>query len=156
MNNRIVFASVTLFVFVLAGAGCTETTGRIVPQPVPVPAEVAQTTNAQANNEVMPAGSYEVYAPEKIMRAAEGKVVLFFRASWCPTCRGLDTDIKTHLGDIPNGVTILDVNYDDSEALQVTYGVTYQHTLVQVDADGTRVAKWTGSPTLAELLSHIK
>ena len=32
-------------------------------------------------------GSYELYAPEKLAKANEGDVVLFFRATWCPTCK---------------------------------------------------------------------
>lgn len=102
------------------------------------------------------AGSYESYAPEKLARAAEGDVVLFFRASWCPTCRALDADIRAHLSDIPSRLTILDVNYDDSSALKQKYGVTYQHTLVQVDAEGNQIAKWSGSPTLAALVTQVK
>lgn len=101
-------------------------------------------------------GSYEEYAPEKLARAEDGKVVLFFRASWCPTCRILDSNIRSNLGEIPDNVTILDVNYDTEAELKQKYGVTYQHTLVQVDAEGNQIAKWTGSPTLAALLSNVR
>ena len=51
---------------------------------------------------MMAKGSYESYAPEKVAKANEGDVVLFFRASWCPTCRALDADIKANLGAIPH------------------------------------------------------
>lgn len=105
---------------------------------------------------MMEKGSYEAYAPEKLAKAESGKVVLFFRASWCPTCRALDADIRSHLGAIPSGVTILDVDYDNSTALKQKYGVTYQHTLVQVDAKGNSITKWQGSPTLAALLTEVK
>jgi thiol-disulfide isomerase/thioredoxin len=105
---------------------------------------------------MMSAGQYIPYSGDKVALAETGDVVLFFRASWCPTCRALDTDIKSHLKDIPKGVTILDVNYDDSTALKQKYGVTRQHTLVQVDAQGDLVAKWSGSPTLAETVTNIK
>jgi thiol-disulfide isomerase/thioredoxin len=101
-------------------------------------------------------GSYEPYAASKLAMAEKGDVVLFFRASWCPTCRALDADIKAHLGDIPSGVTILDVDYDSSTALKQKYGVTHQHTLVQVDAKGNQIAKWDASPTLADLLAKVK
>ncbi|MBI5405999.1 thioredoxin family protein [Candidatus Kaiserbacteria bacterium] len=102
------------------------------------------------------AGSYEVYSPEKIAKAATGKVVLFFRAGWCPTCKALDADIRSHLKDIPADVTILDVDYDNSTALKQKYGVTYQHTLVQVDASGNQITKWSGGLTLAEFVTNIK
>lgn len=102
------------------------------------------------------AGSYDVYSPEKIAKAATGKVVLFFRAGWCPTCKALDTDIRSHLKDIPAEVTILDVDYDNSTTLKQKYGVTYQHTLVQVDASGNQITKWSGGLTLAEFITNIK
>lgn len=105
---------------------------------------------------MMKKGSYESYAPEKLALAKDGKVVLFFRASWCPTCRALDADIRANLGAIPEGVTILDVDYDNSTAMKQKYSVTYQHTLVQVDANGNQIGKWTGSPTLAALLGQVK
>lgn len=101
-------------------------------------------------------GSYESYSPEKLALAENGDVVLFFRASWCPTCRALDADIKANMKNIPAGVTILDVDYDNSTSLKQKYGVTYQHTLVQVDSSGNQITKWMGSPTLASLITNIK
>ena len=101
-------------------------------------------------------GSYETYAPEKLARADSGNVVLFFRATWCPTCKVLDADIRSHLSEIPLGLTILDIDYDTSTALKQTYGVTYQHTLVQVRSDGSMITKWSGSPTLAALAAEVK
>lgn len=101
-------------------------------------------------------GSYESYAPEKLARAVTGDVVLFFRASWCPSCKAVDADIRSHLKDIPETLTILDVNYDTATDLKQKYGVTYQHTFVQVDAEGNMITKWSGSPTLADLVSHVK
>ena len=108
-------------------------------------------------SEMMHSGNYIAYAPEQIASAAaNGKVVLFFHASWCPTCRNLDTDIKAHLKDIPSNLTILDVDYDNSAELKKKYGVTYQHTFVEVDANGTLIKKWSGSPTLAALVAEVK
>lgn len=101
-------------------------------------------------------GTYETYSPEKIARASSGKVILFFRASWCPTCRAVNSDIKNKLSSIPKDVTILDVNYDTEATLKSKHGVTYQHTFVQVDAAGAQIAKWSASPTLAALVSEIK
>lgn len=105
---------------------------------------------------MMMGGQYVAYDAAKLAFAKEGKVVLFFRASWCPTCRALDADIKANLSQIPKNVLILDVDYDKSADLKKQYGVTYQHTLVQVDADGKMLAKWSGSAGLAELLAQVK
>lgn len=101
-------------------------------------------------------GQYMAYDASKLAFAKEGKVVLFFRASWCPTCRALDADIKANLSQIPKNVLILDVDYDKSAELKKQYGVTYQHTLVQVDADGKMITKWSGSEGLKQLLMQVK
>jgi thiol-disulfide isomerase/thioredoxin len=74
-----------------------------------------------------------------------GDVVLFFNASWCPTCRAtvesLDAD------GVPAGLTVVSVDYDAATDLRKQYGVTVQHTFVQVDPAGNEVAKFTGAPT---------
>jgi thioredoxin 1 len=101
-------------------------------------------------------GSYEAYSPEKIARAESGDVVLFFHASWCPSCRSLSADIEKNLATIPVGVNILKVDYDTANELKKKYGVTYQHTLVQVNKDGDALKKWSGSPRLSDLLSQIQ
>ncbi len=117
----------------------------------------SSTTKVMKDNVMMArTGSYEVYSPEKLAKANSGKVVLFFRASWCPTCKALDADIVSNLKSIPENVTILDVDYDNSTDLKKKYGVTYQHTLVEVNADGLMIKKWAGSPTLASLVKEIK
>lgn len=107
-------------------------------------------------NTMMKHGSYEAYAVSKLAKAEQGDVVLFFRASWCPTCKALDADIRSHLSAIPAGLTILDVEYDNSAELKKQYGVTYQHTFVQVASDGTLIKKWSGSPTLAALAAQVQ
>ncbi len=104
----------------------------------------------------MSKGSYSVYDASKLAMANDGKVVLFFKASWCPTCRALDADIKANLASIPGGVTILEVDYDKSGDLKQKYGVTMQHTLVQVDAQGNLIMKWSGGNTLATVVEKIK
>ena len=101
-------------------------------------------------------GSYEAYAPEKLAFAETGNVVLFFHASWCPSCRVLEKDIEENLSNIPNDLKLLKVDYDNSSELKKKYGVTTQHTLVQVDKDGNMISKWSGSPTLSSLISQIK
>lgn len=105
---------------------------------------------------MMQKGSYEAYAASKLAAADHGDVVLFFRASWCPTCKALDASIRAGASTIPKGLTILDVDYDNSAELKKKYGVTYQHTLVQVDSKGNLIKKWSGSPTLAALVVEVQ
>ena len=115
-----------------------------------------ETSMADKSDTMMKAGSYEAYSADKLARAETGDVVLFFHASWCPSCRGLNSNIESNLKSIPEGVTILKTDYDKETELKKKYGVTYQHTLVQVDKDGNLIKKWSGSPTLTSLVSQIQ
>ena len=101
-------------------------------------------------------GTYEVYNADKLAWAKDGKVVLFFHASWCPTCKFADTTITNGLSAIPANVHILKTDYDTNTALKQKYGVTYQHTFVQVDASGNQIAKWSGSNSVAEIVENTK
>ena len=78
-----------------------------------------------------------------------GDVVLFFSASWCPTCqaavKSLDQD------GVPAGLTVVKVDFDSASDLKKDYGVTVQHTYVQVDESGEQLAKWTGSVSGADI-----
>ena len=100
-------------------------------------------------------GKYEDYSSEKVASAG-GKKILFFHATWCPTCHGLDKDIRSNIDDIPTDVTILKTDYDSHTDLRQKYGVTVQHTLVQIDSQGNLIAKWTGSPSLGSVLDRIQ
>ena len=157
--NKLIILVVVVLVGIGAFIWAPKSGGPGMPQEIGN-APMQKADDSMMKNEEAPAaasgGSYESYAPEKLARAATGDVVLFFRASWCPTCRTLDADIRAKQGEIPAGVTILDVDYDNSTPLKQKYGVTYQHTLVQVDADGNQIAKWTSSPNLADILARTK
>lgn len=111
---------------------------------------------AMEGDTMMKKGSYEPYSAEKLARADSGDVVLFFRASWCPMCKAIDADIRANISKIPADLTILDVDYDNSSDMKKKYGVTYQHTFVQVDSKGTALKKWNGSPTLAALVAEVQ
>jgi len=92
------------------------------------------------------AGTYQTYSPALLAEAqASGrKPVLFFYATWCPFCRTADAAFRKNLSALPAGVTLLKVDYDASAELKQKYGITYQHTFVQVDASGQALSKWNG------------
>lgn len=91
----------------------------------------------------MSKGSYADYNTAKLVNAENGKVVLFFHAPWCPTCKEANKNFEA--SQAPEGLTLLKVDYDSSNELKKKYGVTYQHTFVQVDKDGNLLKKWSGS-----------
>jgi len=116
---------------------------------------VKEADTMMKKDEMMKVGSYEAYAAEKIARAETGDVVLFFHAAWCPSCRGLNSDIEANMSAIPEGLNILKLNYDTETELKKKYGVTTQHTLVQVDKDGNLIKKWSGGSSLASVISQV-
>ncbi len=114
-------------------------------------------TNTVIGTNGTTAGEYRIYnAGEVTQAAAAGDVVLFFHAPWCPTCAALDRSITASGADIPAGLMIFKTDYDTSQELKEKYGVTYQHTLVQVDANGNMITKWSGGNTLQSILDRVQ
>jgi len=71
--------------------------------------------------------------------------VHFFHADWCPTCRGIESEINADISRIPDNVVFIKTDFDDEVELKQKYGVTVQTTFVQIDNDGTEVNQWTAS-----------
>jgi thiol-disulfide isomerase/thioredoxin len=82
------------------------------------------------------------------------KVVYFFSASWCSTCKFARDNFEASLTEIPADLTLVLVDFDDSQDLRVTYGVTIQHTFVQIDDEGGLIKKWSGSTTIDDLITQ--
>lgn len=115
------------------------------------PADTAMEKTHEADTMVK--GSYSDYDLAKLANAERGKVVLFFHAPWCPTCREADNNFKASAA--PEGLTLLKTDYDSSNDLKKRYGVTYQHTYVQVDKNGDLIKKWSGSTTYDQLEKQL-
>lgn len=88
------------------------------------------------------------------MMLAESKpTVLFFHASWCPSCKTARKNFEKDASQLED-VNLVVVDYDTSKDLQQKYNVTYQHTFVQISHNGEALAKWNGGDT-EELLNMI-
>jgi thiol-disulfide isomerase/thioredoxin len=124
----------------------------------PVP---SQSATSQAPAEEKTAGRYVEYSKAAYDEAAGMRRVLFFYASWCPTCRTADPDIRANEGRLPADLVVLRVNYndpqtdDEEKTLAKTYAISYQHTFVQVDGQGNALARWNGGG-FEELLAKVK
>ncbi len=152
MNKYLVTGVITMGAVVLVGAGCVPGEKKMMEDTKVVPENTMMEKDAMQKS----AGQYMAYDASKLAMAAQGPVVLFFHAPWCPTCKAADTDINANVAAIPAETTILKVDYDTNPELKKKYGVTYQHTFVQVNAEGTMIKKWSGGNTLASITAQIK
>ncbi|NNM67309.1 MAG: thioredoxin family protein [Spirochaetales bacterium] len=80
-------------------------------------------------------------------------VIYFFAASWCPTCQATYKNLKADYAQIPPNVTLVVVNYDTAKALEQKYGVTSQHTFVEIDANGNLKKIWSGTTSVQAILA---
>lgn len=118
--------------------------------------------DATSTDQEQTVGTYEEFEPSKLALANERNVVLFFKADWCPSCNALDRDIEANLDQIPGDLTILKVDYDsrsgatDAELqLRDDLNVTYQHTIIQVDADGNRIQDVISGFRLSQIIEDL-
>lgn len=104
---------------------------------------------------------YVPYSKAVYDTSADKRRVLYFYATWCPSCKVANEDFTANPNKIPEDVIVIRTNYNDPDTdqeeknLAKKYGITYQHTFVQVDSDGKEITKWNGGKT-DELLANIK
>lgn len=146
-------------------AGCSTTTGTetfpATPAPVQTPMESRSSTPGTTDDMKMskepkvPAGGYVSLADYQRQpdTFANSDVVLFFNASWCPTCQEATEQLTG--AQFPAGLTVVSVDYDSNEQLRDQYGVTTQHTFVVIDKDGQEIKKFTGATDVATIERNV-
>lgn len=156
MNKNILY--LLLIVLLLAGLGFYQYR-RTTTSPT--------TTSNPPNNSVATSPSsttaarYLPFKKEELAAPTPARRVLFFYASWCPTCRPADADFQANQSQIPADVRVFRVNYNDPETdndekeLAKKYGIVYQHTYVQIDQSGNVITQWNGG-AVKELLTNLK
>lgn len=91
---------------------------------------------------------------EDDLKNATWNIVLFFHANWCPACVSIDKNISSNT--IPSDLTLLKVDYDNSDDLKTKYGVLSQTTFVQVDNEWNMIKKWVSARDLDDIISKIQ
>lgn len=127
------------------------------PDESPSPASISPISTDSQNPaiNISPSAQYLELTPAWLTETLPDKRrVLFFHASWCPTCKAANLEFMANISQLPADIVVLKADYDTEKSLKTKYGVTYQHTFVQIDAQGAEVAKWNGGG-IDELLSNI-
>lgn len=110
-------------------------------------------TQDEGINEIVQTNAnYMAYDAQKVSDSDENKV-LFFHASWCPDCVAANKSIAE--ASTTTWLKIFKIDFDDSVELRKKYGVTKQHTFVQIDANWELVKKWGGTNTLEEISAKV-
>lgn len=139
MSKRIVSLIIISGLFM---SSCSSNSEDSLPEPI--------ATKVQQNEEPGSYLTFKDYEASK-ERFADADVVLFFNANWCSTCKIARDNIESNLESIPSNLAIVVVDFDNEIDLRKKYGVTIQHTFVQIDKDGNLLAKWAGSTTAEEI-----
>ncbi len=85
--------------------------------------------------------------------AARAPTVFFFQSAGCQTCQAALRELQAGARRLGQAVVIV-VDYDRAAELKKLYGVSSEHTWVRIDADGRKLAAWSGGG-LEELLRRV-
>lgn len=157
--NKIVLILIVITGLTLGGVSIYTLLQPSRPQEKSVPS--SQVAPVPTTHTPQTSSRYLEYSPQILAGTKDKKRILFFYASWCPTCIPANADFSQNADSIPEEVAVIRVNYNDPEtdeeekALAQKYGVTYQHTFVQIDMQGNKVTSWNGGQT-DELLANIQ
>jgi thiol-disulfide isomerase/thioredoxin len=117
--------------------------------------EDASTQETESSSTEDSAGRYVSYDAEEVAQSDAEHILLFFHATWCPSCRALDADITANTESIPDGVEIYKVDYDTQTALKQQYGVTTQHSVIEIDSTGVAQSAITHPLTFEKVISTL-
>lgn len=101
---------------------------------------------------VASAWSYTEYS-ETAFKEASWKKVLFFHATWCPSCNAADKNLKAET--IPEGVHIFKTDFDSNTELRKKYGVVAQHTFVYVDDNMEKIKLMVGGRNSEDIVNGL-
>ena len=145
MKNPVVIIGILIILSVLGIGTFVFSQKTAVPQAENIDTDIennqaadTQQKTAASQAIVQNAPRYIEYTKSAFDGAANKRQVLLFYANWCPTCRPADASFLQNKNQIPEDVTLIRVNYNDTDtdaeekALAQKYGVTYQHTFFQI------------------------
>jgi thioredoxin 1 len=155
MNNKIL---IFVVIILLSTAGFWYfKANKNISAPTPL---ATQDPEDKGPREIKGGGSYSPYSSGVLEENKDKRRILFFYANWCPTCKPADKSFTENISNIPEGIVVIRVNYNDpdtdseEEELAKKYEVTYQHTFVEIDGEGKAVQRWNGG-NFEDFLSNL-
>lgn len=151
MNRNMIIG---LLALALVATGSYLYSPKSTKQPVMEPEVTMEKVNSTSSR-------YLPYTESAHQMAKDKRIVLYFYATWCSSCKVANAEFLASPEKIPEDVIVLRINYNDPDtdavekALARKYGITYQHTFVIIDKDGKEITKWNGGG-IAELLAKLK
>jgi thiol-disulfide isomerase/thioredoxin len=142
MNRKLLIILVTIAVLIIAsvaGYALTRPQTSASTGSPSTPNSSESNSSGSGSSGTADSSRYVDYSPSAIADAS-GTRLLFFHATWCPSCRQIESEIIEQ--GVPEGVTIIKVDYDSNQDLRQKYGVTVQTTFVSVDASGEEIASF--------------
>ncbi len=134
----------------------TSTETKELDNALPTANETETVSPEATDTQVASAGTYLPYSAGAVATSNADHILLSFSATWCPSCRALDADIVKNAESIPEGVVIYKVDYDTSAELKRKYGVTTQHSIIEINKSGEALSTISHPLTLNALLATIK
>lgn len=154
MNKRVLVIVVALVVLIggsVAALGLTRTgepdasatpvaeAPALAPTPIPTPTPSPSSAPATVSP-----GAYVDWS-DTAVADAQGTTLLFFHAPWCGQCVDIESDILEY--GVPDGVTIIKVDFDSRQDVRQQYDVNMRTTFVKLDASGAEVQRFVAYDT---------
>ncbi len=104
---------------------------------------------------------YRPFSDQTLKSFENKKRVLYFYSSWDSQSKLVNKDIVRNVKKLPSDTMILRVDFNDPDQdrseidLAKKHGVTKQNIFVQIDSQGSEVAKWNAR-NMNEILSKLK
>ncbi|MDX1765977.1 MAG: hypothetical protein R3313_03425 [Candidatus Saccharimonadales bacterium] len=120
--------------------------------------ETTETDSNLVQQTIESGGQLIDYTPGLLAQSDAETNILFFHADWCSICNAVERNLRA--GNIPEGMTILKVDYESSDGRQLAeqYNIPIQYSMVQVDRDGNQITQWVNQSfyTIENVLEQIQ
>ena len=90
---------------------------------------------------------------ENLVKNHKGRIVLFFHADWCSTCKALEKQISQT--KIPEDLLILEVNFDTQKDIAKKYSILSQSSFVQIDSKGNAYKRILGKSDINDVFETL-